>query len=281
MKKKNLSIDGVDVSYLDSEIGSHAMIFCHGNSSSARAFDVLSVLLDKTVRTIALNFYGHGGVSLGRRCTIKECALLLQRLVSALNLPSFTVVGHSFGGHVAMEAALSLADNGLQGLLAISAPPFGAHTISQAFKKDPTGGLLFKSVLDTKEVEMLSGNLVNRDRISTYQYRVMVEDISSTQPEVRPAIGGCVTAGDYSDEIKILHQLDVPVLFIQGKEDPFINIDYYAKRMNFPDWRENVFFINDCYHCPHIESAYGVANIIKSYVKKNFDVKASDVVYSA
>lgn len=281
MKKKKLSIDGIDISYLDSETGSHAVIFCHGNSSSARAFDVLSVLLDKTVRTIGLNFYGHGGVASGSRCTIMKCALLLQRFVSALNLSSFTVVGHSFGGHVAMEAALPLADNGLQGLFAISAPPFGIDTISQAFKQDPTGGLLFKSMLDNKEVETLIGSFVNRDRISTYQYRVMVEDISSTQPEVRPAIGGCVIAGDYSDEIKIIRQLDVPVLFIQGKEDPFINIDYYAKRMNLPDWRENVFFINDCHHCPHIESAYGVANIIRSYVNKHFDVKASDVVYSS
>lgn len=266
MNMSIIQINGADISYFDSGTGKGpAVIFCHGNSSGSSAFEAVVKALKGSVRTIGFDLYGHGSSSIRdiSQCSMKGYSSLLVDFIKKMRLESYCIVGHSLGGHVAIEAAPSLP--GLKALVCISSPPFNSNSIGMAFK-DATNGLIFKSSLEKSEVDLLAQTFVNRDVVTPTEYMKVITNIMATKDGVRSAIGSSVAAGQYLDEVQIINEIGVPVTFIQGQDDKFINTEYYRNIGGDTGKRRCVFYVKDSFHSPHIESPELVASIIKNHV---------------
>jgi pimeloyl-ACP methyl ester carboxylesterase len=103
-----IDADGVRLHYVDwGAPGQPPVVFLHGGSAHARWWDFVVAHLAPRYRCVALDLRGHGDsawpASLDYR--LATHAGDVTALVAALDLHDVAVVGHSFGGFVAMVYA--------------------------------------------------------------------------------------------------------------------------------------------------------------------------------
>ncbi len=94
-----------------SEAGAHSggplLVLLHGLASSSQTWEPVMPLLGRTAHVIAPDLLGYGRSAKPRSGDYSSGASAsgLRDLLVALNLDRSTVVGHSFGGGVAMQFA--------------------------------------------------------------------------------------------------------------------------------------------------------------------------------
>lgn len=99
--------DGVSLHFIERGKGMIVIFYLHGMGYNATVWRSLCDRLgDVAFRHVALDFRGHGHSERRRRTfTNRRLARDVIALADALNIPRFTVVGHSFGGKVALQLA--------------------------------------------------------------------------------------------------------------------------------------------------------------------------------
>ncbi|KPK08869.1 MAG: hypothetical protein AMS20_01400 [Gemmatimonas sp. SG8_28] len=105
------SADGLPVSAEVRGEGEPALVFIHGWSCDRMYWLAQMVAFAPAHRVVAIDLGGHGGSGIDRaEWTIASFAADVQTVVEQLDLESVVLVGHSLGGPVAVEAALSMPD---------------------------------------------------------------------------------------------------------------------------------------------------------------------------
>ncbi|KFX71178.1 hypothetical protein TMS3_0104390 [Pseudomonas taeanensis MS-3] len=254
--------------YLDNQGSGPLLLFCHGNSSAAAAFSAQFDELGERYRIIALDFLGHGGSEPARNpeqaYSFAGFAQSLVEAVELLSLDQYFVVGHSLGGHAALEALPRL--HGLLGLVLVAAPPFNANTAGQTFSPDPSDGLVFQAELDLQQVGRLAAAFVNSARLSEPLLALVEAGIHATDPQVRSQLGACLGAGGFADECQLLRDSAVPTLLLQGQADGFIDWQYCAAADSFVGCNLSVGLFEDCGHNPHLEQPQRFNDLLDSFV---------------
>lgn len=103
-----LAANGVRLHYLEwGEAGRRPIVLLHGGSAHAHWWDFVAAQLVDRYRCIALDLRGHGdsGWSTALDYRLETHAADVGALIAALQLTDVAVVGHSFGGFVAMRYA--------------------------------------------------------------------------------------------------------------------------------------------------------------------------------
>jgi pimeloyl-ACP methyl ester carboxylesterase len=108
------------------EMGSGPSVVCiHCSGSSSSQWRALSELLANRFRVLAVDLYGSGKTAAWPKSApmrLDDEVALLQPVFEAAG-PRFHLLGHSFGGAIAMKAALSMRDR-LSSLLVYEPVPF-------------------------------------------------------------------------------------------------------------------------------------------------------------
>lgn len=99
----------------------------HGNSSSSGAYTrQIEGEIGRTLRLVALDLPGHGAPDRARdpaaAYALPGYARIMRTFTEHLDLREAVIVGWSFGGHIALEAAPDLPD--ARGLLVFGTPLF-------------------------------------------------------------------------------------------------------------------------------------------------------------
>ena len=84
------------------------VVLVHSSVAGARQWRRLMTDLESRFRSRAVNLYGYGGTPPWpneRRQTLSDQAMLLEQIIPD-DARAITIIGHSFGGSVAMKAAL-------------------------------------------------------------------------------------------------------------------------------------------------------------------------------
>jgi pimeloyl-ACP methyl ester carboxylesterase len=120
--RKTIPLDGVSITYTDSESRGPVLICLHAIGHGARDFEDLSRRLGQEYRVIALDFPGQGNSGPDRfPASATRYAELLSLFIDKLNLESVTLIGNSIGGatsiryadtHPEKVKALVLCDSG-------------------------------------------------------------------------------------------------------------------------------------------------------------------------
>ena len=142
MEQQSVEITGQRIAYLDSAAGRDrpAVIFVHGNSSSARTWlPVLDGSFGQEFRCLALDLPGHGHSAQARdqaSYSLPGYAAVLAGFAKALGAADAVVVGWSLGGHIALEAAPAMPE--AAGFVIFGTPPVASPAqFAEAFLPNP------------------------------------------------------------------------------------------------------------------------------------------------
>lgn len=100
----------VRLSYLTTGAGAQAVVLLHGWSAFKELWWSTLIALGSHARAFAPDMPGHGGSPLDGSSRMDQLAGRIARFCDARGLPSIALVGHSMGGNVAIELALSRPD---------------------------------------------------------------------------------------------------------------------------------------------------------------------------
>src|SRR5213592_4641154 len=105
MELQHLRFRGRDVSFRTAGAGP-ALVLIHGMASSSETWNAVMPALAEHATVIAPDLPGHGGsTNPGGDYSLGAHASYVRDLMIALDVPGATLVGHSLGGGVAMQAA--------------------------------------------------------------------------------------------------------------------------------------------------------------------------------
>jgi len=110
LEKKTIIVDNLSIRYYQSADfgGSGALVFLHGWQAQALGF---SKTLEKCSNVIAIDLPGFGESQLpGAAWSIGDYASFLQRFFEKLHIEHPILVGHSFGGNIAIKYCAEYGD---------------------------------------------------------------------------------------------------------------------------------------------------------------------------
>lgn len=97
----------MQLNYLESGSGTRVVFLLHGLFGSASNLTRLATALEADYRVYRIDLRNHGESFHFDSMTLAEMADDLRRLANALDIETLSLVGHSLGGKVAMQFALS------------------------------------------------------------------------------------------------------------------------------------------------------------------------------
>lgn len=223
------------------------IVFVHGNSANHSIWHhQYDDPLFNTYKILCLDLPGHGNSPKMTNYSIPEMASVLTKNLNGLD--NFVLVGHSFGGHVAIGALPNLPScTGLFvfGTSPIKAPP----NIAEAYLPHPDMGLLFQEHFNDKDIERLVELLCENG--DGYDFR---KSLGQTDKNFRITIGASLSNGEALDEIDILKNSTIPVLLSAGENDSLLNLGYLRK-LNIPSmWPDEHFLFPNSGHSPQIDN---------------------------
>jgi pimeloyl-ACP methyl ester carboxylesterase len=129
MIKKNIIIDNLNITYYQSQDfnGQNSLIFLHGWKSQAQNF---KNILDKCANYIALDLPGFGLSELPKRTwNLGDFSDFLKNFIEKLNINEPILIGHSFGGSIAIKYAAM--GNGAKKIILIDSSGIRKKTIKK------------------------------------------------------------------------------------------------------------------------------------------------------
>ncbi len=104
---RHVNVDGLTLRVADSGNGPKSVILLHGAIGSLEDWETVIPLLETKYRVIAIDRPGHGYSAEPRENnTLALNARIVSALMTTLDLEDVVVVGHSYGGSVALQMAL-------------------------------------------------------------------------------------------------------------------------------------------------------------------------------
>ncbi len=147
-------VDGQQIAFRQSEGGGRAVIFVHGNSSSARTWNtVMTGSFGRRFRCLAFDLPGHGGsakATTRENYSLPRYAAVLAGFAQATDAADAVIVGWSLGGHIALEAAPAMP--AAAGYVVFGTPPVAsAAQVGQAFLPNPAMNVGFTASVGPEE----------------------------------------------------------------------------------------------------------------------------------
>ncbi len=136
MQEKQLVVNETLINYIElNPEASEALVFLHGWQSSAQAWlGTLENLKDKHVRLLALDLPGFGKSPVPRSTWgVGEYAELVKNFLAKKELSSVILIGHSFGGRIAIKFAAH-HPNSIKKLVLVDAAGFRDSSFNRTFK---------------------------------------------------------------------------------------------------------------------------------------------------
>lgn len=232
------------------------LVFLHYFGGAAHSWRWVAEKLQSDYRCIALNLLGFGGTPTLHLLSLQQYAAAVQSQLQQLGIESYTLVGHSMGGKIALQMAANQAV-GLQRVILIAPSP----ATQEPMPPDEKGRLL--------------KNHPSRENAETTVESATVKDLSAEQREVAIATH---TKVEYSvwrwwllegmnhSIADQMPQIQVPVTVIASKDAPVI--PYKTLQRDVVDLIENAQLITtqDVGHLIPLEQPEFVAAQIRCAV---------------
>jgi len=253
MKKLMVDIGDRRIAFHESEGEGQVVLLIHGNSLSAKSFSKqIDGPLGKMYHLIAVDLPGHGdsppAIDPRNNYGLPGYAEIILALITHLNLSKLVLVGHSLGGHIALE--LSEMSLEIKGIIIFGTPPIGIPpAINEAF-------------LDQR----LTPSLFVKEGFEIPQF--FIDDFNNTDPKARKFLLRNTAKNNFKDEIDIVSNLKIPLAIIHGAHDKSISLDY-IKKIQMPSlWKNEVQVIKDAGHSPQWETPDEFNTILEEFVKE-------------
>jgi pimeloyl-ACP methyl ester carboxylesterase len=231
------------------------IVFIHGNSLSASTF--IHQFSDQTLnkfRLIAFDLPGHGNSVKSNNPELDYSPInfikILIELCHKLNAANGFLVGHSLGGHIALDALEYLQD--VRGLVTFGTTPLTVPPmLDKAFLPNPALGLIFKPELTDNEIQQMAGSFVAKGSNIPEE---IIQSIKQSDPLVRHYIGKALNSGQTMNEVEIVRNRKIPYAIFHGHEDQLINPAYFNIISKELIWKNEVQIIDKAGHTLQLEN---------------------------
>ena len=267
MTEQTVDVGGQEIAFLESAGSGRAVIFVHGNSSSARTWHpLLDGPFGRRFRCLALDLPGHGRSGWATDPEIYSLpgyAALLAGLASALGAADAVVVGWSLGGHIALEAAPAMP--AATGFVIYGTPPVAAAAqMAEAFLPNPVMNVGFTADVSEDDATSYAASFTMPG--SALSLADFTADILATDGAARLNLLASVGAGRFADELAIVSTLRRPLAILQGEGEQLVSLEY-LRRVNAPTlWRGEVQLISGAGHAPHQEVPERFAGLLEQFL---------------
>jgi|GEM_PF-3772277 len=214
MKNTEWNINGVRITGAVQDGRGPTALLVHGNSLGAAFWEpVFRAMPDRSL--VAIDLPGHGGSD---RTPGQYGMRALGRFISSFahTLTDYFMVGHSLGGHLALQAKAPG-----RGLLICGTPPLGTPpAIGEAFSPHPAVGHAFSEHLKPQQLRELLEAMLLPLPLS------LLDLAGRAHGRARAEIGASLVDVDFEDEIAILKETAVPVCLVQANSDALVQGRY-------------------------------------------------------
>ena len=274
-----ITLHGQPVTYL--ETGAHSggpvVILLHGLASSSQTWATVMPLLGSHAHVIAPDLLGHGLSAKPRSgdYSLGAYAAGLRDLLIALDIPQATIVGHSFGGGVAMQFAYQFPER-TERLVLVASGGLG-HEVTLALRAATLPGtalaLRMAAAVTPDWLAQLGVRLARAmPKVSTAEIDGLVDAFDSFADQgARKAFthtvrGALNLSGQRLDGTERLYLLaDTPLLLVAGNQDSVIPIAHtLAAHDVLPDSRLEIF--DDAGHFPHIDQPQRFVHLLHDFL---------------
>ncbi len=255
------------LAYRQAGIGGRPVVLLHGNSMSSRAFGpLMEAATGRELRLLAADLPGHGGSSDAAEAeatyTLPGYADVVSGFLDAQGADGAVVVGHSLGGHVALELAGRRAD--IAGVMVVGAPPIpnDAERAMAAYRPTPFLEICFKPDLDAAETEAFAaGAMAPAEPVPEFA----VADVARTDPRAREMLAKSIFEGDFLDEVELVSKLKQPLCVALGRDDPYVDEGYLSALDYRNLWRKKVTTLTGG-HAPFWDDPAGFGDLLGRFV---------------
>ena len=271
MNEEKIYVRGQEIHVRSS--GSNSLpviVFLHGFTGSTATWLNVVDMLGGEYKTVAVDLTGHGKTAVPKelsRYSMAEQIADLEALVDELKLTSFTLVGYSMGGRVALAYAHRYPER-VSSLILESASP-GIKAESERLERKEADKKLSERIIRdgiSLFVEFWENIALfnSQKRLSTEtQSAVRAERLSQSAPGLANSLIGMGT-GSQPSYWGELHTINLPVLLITGEIDTkFVNI---AQEMleYLPLGKHRT--IKDAGHAIHVEKSTLFATMVMEHI---------------
>jgi pimeloyl-ACP methyl ester carboxylesterase len=227
----------------------NALVFIHGNSQSHKSYkyQMDSDYLNN-FRLIFIDLPGHGDSPSIAEYSLKTMAAEVVLLIENLKLQNYIIVGHSLGGHVAINMTPLLCDP--KALFLFGSPPLKNPFDSNAFLSNAKISALNQSESTNLEIT----NLLTELDYKNEDISIGVRDFNNTDPLFRTTILNDIFKGIQNNEVELINQFNGNVFFLISEQDKIINNKYIKDVLIFDKAFGRDFFEIDAGHSPHMST---------------------------
>ncbi|MFT4733676.1 MAG: pimeloyl-ACP methyl ester carboxylesterase [Algoriphagus sp.] len=199
--------------------------------------------------------------------TIDQYAQWVHTEIEERNITRFVLIGHSMGGYISLAYAEKHSEY-LAGLGLFHSTAY-ADSEEKKTSRDKTAAFIKKrgsaAFIDSFLPNMYNDDFVRKNGV---YIRQQLEDNRKLPEEA--LIQATIAMKQRPDRTDILAALEIPVLFVVGKEDPFIPFDDAMNQLCL--LREPfVLILNHVAHAGMKEAPNGCSGIAIDFLEKCFD----------
>jgi pimeloyl-ACP methyl ester carboxylesterase len=269
MHQHSIFLEGLYITYLEKNNDLEKTIFWfHGNSMSSKVWykQFASPLFSK-YRLIAFDLPAHGFSGDSAQPDTHYNVIALGRMMAYL-------VEKLSNGRPYVLVGLSLSTNIVAEMLACGLSPVGITLISSCIVGGDIGldkmikpGADFSAAYtdnpDTNLVHAYFDSLCNSQDAQDRQ--MMLENYFVVRAPFRSCLLQSIIKAEYSNEVALLQNKQVPVLLVFGKDEKLVNVDY-LDGANLPLWKNEIFKIFGASHLINIDQPEIFNRLLADYL---------------
>ena len=267
MDEERVNVGGQEIAFLRSPGGGRAVVFVHGNSSSARTWRrLLAGSFGQRFRCLAPDLPGHGHSAPAAdhaAYSLPGYAAVVTGFAQALGATDAVIAGWSVGGHIALEAAPALPQ--AAGFVIFGTPPVSSPAqMAEAFLPSPAMNVGFSASVSQDEALAYATSFLAPG--SALAPGELTADILRTDGAARAGLLASIGEGRFADEIAIAGALQQPLAILHGQCEQLVSLSY-LQRLPIPKlWRDGVQLIAGAGHAPPLETPGEFASLLEQFI---------------
>ena len=248
------------------------IVMLHGFTGSTKTWEQVASMLPQ-YRIIAIDCIGHGQTESPKDYTLYKMdnqLAVLEAVFEALQLTSFTLIGYSMGGRIALSYAVKYPQR-VQTLILESASP-GLRTEQERNVRKEADDALANKIEENgvasfvREWENIPLFASQKRLPQHLQQAIREERLQQNEQGLANSLRGIGT-GMMPPMWDKLRTLSMPVTFITGALDTkFVDI---AREMTTFTQKVRHLIVNDVGHVIHVENPSEFATIVKETISLN------------
>lgn len=252
---KTIEIDGVSLHYRDSgEDGLSPVVIMHGWGCTCDTVASIASLFKGKMRVINVDLPGHGkSTEPPAVWGIEQYTALMEKFISLLGLERPSLVGHSFGGRIAI---LLSSRNDVEKVLLVDAAGIKPRRSLKYYWKVYS----FKAMKHI--VRLVFGKNKGEDILDRMRARNGSSDYRNSTPRMRAIMSRCVN----EDLRHAMPSIKAPTLLVWGEDDTATPIsDARIMERLIPD--AGLVSFPGCGHYSFLDNPFGFSAAVKSFFK--------------